>query len=252
MSIKPKRMSEAMGLVAGGLLAPALALCTWMRQGRVFHPKGIHFRANVTPVEGVDPKFTEIATLLGKNDALVRFSTGTSIRERTILPNVHGISIRFGGDRNNNFEPRDDAQDLLLMSAKSLLMLGKGAILTDQESFAANVYHGGAPFEVAEQPNMLLRLVPMTHVDTSGTDVYQNIRQAVQDDNVIFRLDTAAMSQPNKWYPLVEIRLMSEVLVDDSKLEFFPFRTGRGLIPQGFTQFTRQIPYLLSQYARNA
>lgn len=251
MSIKPKRISEAMGLWVGGLVAPMFAVGSWLRQGRVFHPKGIHFRVNVTAAENVEESFAETATNLAKNPGLVRFSTGRSGRERTILPDIHGISIRFGADRGENFEPRDDAQDLLLMTAKSVFSLAKGAIATDQENFAANIYHGGAPFQIAGQPNMLVRLVPLTHVETSGTDRYQNLRQAVDEGDVTFRLEAASMSQPNKWYPLVEIRLMDEVQVDDSKLEFWPFRTGRGIVPQGFIHFSRQMPYLFSEYARN-
>jgi hypothetical protein len=251
MSMKPKRFSEAIGLWTGGLVAPVFAVGSMLRQNRVFHPKGIHFRANVTAVENVEEKFAEIATSLARHDTLVRFSTGRPSRERTILPDIHGISIRFGAERGENFQPRDDAQDLLLMTAESVLSLAKGAISTNQQNFAGNIYHGGAPFEIAEQPNMLVRLVPMSHVETSGTDRYQNLRHAVEEGDVIFRLEVASMSQPNKWYPLVEIRLMNEVQVDDSKLELWPFRTGRGIVPQGFVQYTRQMPYLFSEYGRN-
>lgn len=250
LSIKPKRYSEALGLWMGGLMAPMLAFGTWLRQGRIFHMKAIHFRADVKPVENVEAKFAELATNLAKNDAMARFSTNRTNHERALLPDIHGVSIRFGGDRSQNFDPRDDAQDLLLMTATSLLTLARGAIATNQKNFAADTYHGGAPFVVAGQPDMLLRLIPLNHVDTSGTDIFQNLRLAVEEGDVLFRLDTATMSQPDKWYPLVEIRLMTEVLVDDSRLALWPFRTGRGLEPQGFVQFTRQIPYLLCEYAR--
>lgn len=253
MLTKPKRLSEAMGLWAGSLVAPIFALGSWLRQGRVFHPKGIHFRATTNAVENVDEQLSEVAQALVKNDALVRFSTGMSRREKAILPDVLGISIRFGsGDRANNYEPREDAQDLLMITAKSLFMLRRGAIATDQENFAGNIYHGAAPFEVGEQPNMLLRLVPLTHIETSGTDRYQNLRQAVDEGDVTFRLEAAKMSLPNKWYPLVEIRLTSEVLVDETELDFWPFRTGRGIVPQGFVQWSRPVPYLLSEYGRKA
>ena len=253
MLIKPKRYSEAMGLWVGGLVAPVFAMASWMRQARVFHAKAIHFRATTTAAENVDQEFTEVATQLAKNDALVRFSTGMARRDKAILPDVLGISIRFGaGDRADNYQPRPDAQDLLMITAKSPFTLVRGAIATDQENFAGNVYHGGAPFEVGDQPDMLLRLVPLTHVETSGTDRYQNLRQSVDEGDVTFRLEAAKMSLPTKWYPLVEIRLTSEVLVDERELEFNPFRIGRGIVPQGFIQYMRPVPYALCQYARNA
>ncbi|HLT40167.1 MAG TPA: hypothetical protein VK034_27990, partial [Enhygromyxa sp.] len=132
-----------MGLWVGGLVAPVFAMASWMRQARVFHAKAIHFRATTTAVENVEEQFSELAAALAKNDALARFSTGMSSRDKAILPDVLGISIRFGvGDRADGYPPRDDAQDLLMITAKSPFSLIRGAIATDQENFAANVYHG--------------------------------------------------------------------------------------------------------------
>jgi hypothetical protein len=169
-----------------------------------------------------------------------------------MLPDVLGMSIRFRADRDDNYKPEQGAQDLLLVTSESLLQLPVAALATDQYNFAGNAYHGMAPFEVAGQSDMILRVVPTTKIEATGTDRYQNIRIAVDEEDVIFRLEAASQFQPMKWIPLVEIRLMAEVALDDTKLEFFPFRTGQNIIPQGFIQYMRPVPYLLSQYARTA
>lgn len=250
----PKRMTEAMGLWVGSLIAPIFAFGSLLRQARIFHPQAINFRADVRAIEGeeVDQRFTELVTELTKGDALVRLSTGMWSVERTMLPDVLGMSIRFRADRDNNYNPEEGSQDLLLVTSENLMKLPVAALSTNQYNFAGNAYHGMAPFEVAEQQDMILRVVPTTQIDVAGTDRYQNIRTSVDEEDVVFRLETASRFQPMKWIPLVEIRLMAEVSVDDSKLEFYPFRTGQNIIPQGFIQYMRSVPYLLSQYARKA
>jgi hypothetical protein len=247
-------MTEAVGLWVGSLIAPLFAFGSLLRQARIFHPQGINFRADVRAIEGaeVDPRFTELAQNLIKGDALVRFSTGRGSMGKVMLPDVLGMSIRFRADRDDNYKPEEGAQDLLLVTSESLLQLPVAALATNQYNFAGNIYHGMAPFEVAEQPDMVLRVVPTTQIDATSTDRYQNIRTAVDDGEVVFRLETASQYQPMKWFPLVEIRLMSEVAIDDSKLEFYPFRTGQNIIPQGFIQYLRPVPYLMSQWARKA
>jgi len=250
----PKRITEAVGLWAGSLIAPFFAFGSLLRQARIFHPQGINFRADVRAIEGaeVDPRFTELVQGLTKGDALVRFSTGMWSVEKIMLPDVLGMSIRFRADRDDNYKPEEGAQDLLLVTSECLMQLPVAALATNQYNFAGNAYHGMAPFEVAEQQDMLLRVVPTTQIDVTSTDRYQNIRTAVEEDDVVFRLETASQFQPMKWLPLVEIRLMAEVALDDTKLEFYPFRTGQNIIPQGFIQYMRPVPYLLSQYARRA
>jgi hypothetical protein len=250
----PKRFTEAAGLWVGSLIAPIFAFGSLLRQARIFHPQGINFRADVRAIEGqeIDPRFTELVQGLTKGDALVRFSTGMWSVDMMRLPDVLGMSIRFRADRDNNFGPEEGAQDLLLVTSESLAQLPVAALATNQYNFAGNAYHGMAPFAVAEQQDMILRVVPTTHINVSGTDRYQNIRTSVDEEDVVFRLETASQFQPMKWLPLVEIRLMAEVSIDDTKLEFYPFRTGQNIIPQGFIQYMRPVPYLLSQYARQA
>ena len=51
--IVPKRFSEALGLWAGGVIAPWFAFGSLIRQERMFHPRGVYFRAEVEAAEGV-------------------------------------------------------------------------------------------------------------------------------------------------------------------------------------------------------
>ncbi|MFO7564975.1 MAG: hypothetical protein R6X02_20185 [Enhygromyxa sp.] len=204
----------------------------------------------MTASENTIEELAEVGNNLSQGESLIRFSLGMRGRDRKVIPNVHSVSIRFGAERGEQFEPRGDAQDLMLMTAQRVVTMPIAALATKQENFAGDIYHGGAPFEIDERPNMLLRLVPLGHVDTTGKDPFQNLRQAVEDGEVSFRLETSMMSQPNKWFPLVDIQLADEVVIDDTRIEFQPFRTGRGIVPQGFVHYTRQVPYLMSEYAR--
>jgi hypothetical protein len=103
---------------------------------------------------------------------------------------------------------------------------------------------------VAEQANVRLRVVPLTQPRKSGADRYTKIQDAVDDGKVAFRLELAATSGSPRWSPLARIVLQSEVDAEDQDTQFWPFRAGQGIRPQGFVQFMRPLPYLLSQWSR--
>jgi hypothetical protein len=249
--IIPNRFSEALGLWLGGVIAPAFAVGSALRRGRVFHPRGITFRAEVKAHAAVNPAFAKLAAGLSEGDALVRLSTGLWRSDRSFAPDLLGFAIRFHTNANANFQAQQGSQDLLLATSPSLLALPIALLVTNQRDFLANRYFGMSPFEVAGQPNMYLRIVPMTQVNAPGANRYERIRNAVADNEIVFRLEIASASQTTQWHPLVEIRLTSEVMVDQSALKLWPFQVGQGIRPQGLTQFMRPVPYLLSQYARS-
>ncbi|NJK31930.1 MAG: hypothetical protein HC927_05660 [Deltaproteobacteria bacterium] len=221
-----------------------------LRGERVFHPRGIYFRAQVEPVAGPDAQLNAIAQGLAQDAALVRLSSALYDMERGTLPDLLGCSIRFNVPAGDEAMIQPSSQDLLLATSPNVWMLPVAPFTTNQRDFLANVYYGMADFELAGRPDMRLRVVPLTQEAGSGPDRFAKIRDAVADGEVVFQLETAAKSQPDQWIPLVRIRLISEVMIDDRTIAFWPFRTGQGIRPEGFVQFLRPVPYLASQWAR--
>jgi hypothetical protein len=249
--IRPKRLGEALGLWMGGVIAPVFAVGSLIRRARVFHPRGIHFRATVEVAEGLESPFSEVAEGLAQDAALVRLSTGLYRSERGLLPDVLGFTIRFNVDDSAMILAQESSQDLLMVTSRSLLTLPIAALRTNQRDFLDNVYHGMAKFEIADVRNMRLRIVPLTPPQDSDADRYTKIRDAVADGDAVFQLEAASRSNPDQWIRLVQIHLQTEVTVDEHATMFWPFRAGQGIRPQGFVQFMRPVPYLLSQYARS-
>ncbi len=248
--IKPKRFSEALGLWTGSMVAPIFAIGSALRQGRIFHPRGISFRADVKPAEDVDEKYMDLADGLAQGDALVRLAPAVWRGDKGLLPDVLGMAIRFNTDAADSFRAQDRTQDLLLITAKRLSTLPLAMLATNQRDFLDNKYHGAAPFEISGQPNMRLRLVPQVKADTTGPDRFAKLRKAVEEGDVRFRLDIESRRNESMSSPLIEIQLIEELVIDDDELEFWPFNVGQGIRPMGLVQFMRPVPYMLSQYAR--
>jgi hypothetical protein len=248
---RPKRIGEMAGLWVGGIFAPLFAAGSLLRRGRIFHPRGVHFKAYAEPVEGLDSPLSELAQGLAQDEALVRFSAGIYRSDRGTLPDVLGLAIRFNVDPKAPYMAQDSSQDLLLVTAKNLLMLPLAMVRTNQRDFLANVYYGMARFEVGDRSNVQLRMVPINQSGNSSEDRYDKLREAVANGDTVFQLEMAAQPDPRRWIPLVRVYLQSEVTVDDRATQFWPFRTGQGIRPQGFVQFLRPVPYLASQWARS-
>ena len=196
-----------------------------------------------------NPKFADLAAGLSKGDTLMRLSAGISRMRRGIMPDVLGIALRFNTKASDDFAVDDDTQDLLLVTSKSALTLPLAALRTNQRNFLANLYYGMGNYDLADQTGMRLRLTPLRQFGGSGGDRYETIREAVATDDIGFLLETASISNPHQWYPLVRIQLIDEVKLDDNAMSFWPFYTGQGIVPQGFIQYMRPVPYLSSQWA---
>jgi len=248
---RPKRFSEVLGLWIGGVMAPAVAIGSALRRRRIFHPRGVYFRAEVEAAQDLGAPFSALAQGLAEGDTLVRVSAGMWNTETGVLPDLLGVALRFNTAADAGYIPQAGTQDLLLVTAESLFTLLPAALATNQRDFLANVYHGMARFELAGQANMRLRLVPLTQFAGNASNRYDKLRDAVAHAEVVFRLEAASESNLTQWIPLVRITLKNEVILDDRSVEFWPFRAAQGIRPQGLVQFTRPVPYLSSQWARS-
>jgi hypothetical protein len=248
---RPKRFSEVLGLWIGGAIAPVFTAGSALRRRRIFHPRGVYFRAEVEAAQEVGAPFSALAQGLAQGDTLVRLSAGLWNTERGVLPDVLGVALRFNTAADGGYTPQVGSQDLLLVTAETVFTLVPAAFATNQRDFLANVYHGMARFELAGQANMRLRLVPLTQFAGKASNRYDAIRDAVANAEVVFRLEAASESNLTQWIPLVRITLKTEVILDDRTVEFWPFRAAQGMRPQGLFQFMRPVPYLSSQWARS-
>ena len=249
--IVPKRFSEALGLWAGGLVAPMFAIGSLLRQERVFHARGLYVRAEVEAAEGVHPALEPLVEALTQSDALMRLSAGLYKGNLGLLPDVLGMAIRFGGDPAQGFMPRLGAQDLTLITARRILALPLAMLATDQQDFLANVFHGAGPFEIAGHPWMRIRVKPLgVPVPASSRDRFARLRAAIEAGEVRFRLEIESMLDASLGSAVVDLHLVEEVEVDEETLGFWPFRRGQPIRPMGLVQFMRPVPYLLSEWAR--
>lgn len=242
----PRGPREMLGLVAGFALAPLVGAGSWLRRGRALHPAGLVFETEVVPAGDVAPHNARLAKNLSGH-GLARLSAGLFRRER-IWPDLLGLALRFGTDPTGP-KPLVGEQDLLLATSRRLWSMPLDALRTNRRDYLRNVYHGMSVFEVERQPDTRLRVVPID-TDTLGVSREQRLRNAVAQGTARFRLEVATADAPHRWEPLVEVRLIRELDVDQNALRFSPFQTGAGLRPQGFIHFLRPATYGVSQLVR--
>ncbi len=238
---------EAGGLVVGALLAPFVALTSWCRNGRMFHPDGVTFSGEVEPHPGCDPEFRPFAERLS-GLALARLS-GALWRRGFEHFDVLGFAVRFRQGPASAVAADGD-QDLLFATILSPLTMGSALFTTTADDFLANDYWAVSPFDVGIGHHVKLRLVS-PHSAQSGTgDREARLRRAVEDGRANFRLD-ARRTFGRVWSPVAAVTLDAEVRVDQDELHFSPFRSGRGAVPRGFVHALRLPAYTASQAGRS-
>lgn len=240
-------LREKMGLIAGTALSPLFLVGSALRDARFFHPRGLCFHAVVEPARAVQPGFETLASRLS-GDALVRLSSALWREERN-LPNLLGLSIRFKAQPPLE-KPTVVSQDLLTATARSPWTLAVDSVRTNQHDFLANRYYGMSPFEVDGLGSIQIRITPKP-TTSMGEDRYQKLAYAVGTSEVRLLMEVLDRRTSSEWQPVVEIRLEKEVDIDESKLQFWPFRNGLGIKPKGFVHFLRPMPYVASRFGRN-
>lgn len=244
---KTSGLREKLGLVAGTALSPLFLLGSSLRQSRFFHPRGVCFHAQVRPPTAMNPAWHPLAERLS-GDALVRLSSALWREEHDLLPNLLGLSIRFKA-----WPPLEvaanDSQDLLTATARSPWSLGLDSLRTNQHDFLRNRYYGISPFEIDGSGSVYFRITPSPQ-PSRGEDRYQKLRYAVEHSGVVLQLEVRDKAVGRGWQALAEVHLEREVAVDESRLRFWPFRSGLGLHPKGFVHYLRPMPYVASWFGR--
>jgi hypothetical protein len=228
------------------MLAPWVAVGSFLRGGRLFHPEGVVYAADVVPLVESGP-LAEISSLLA-GPALVRLSTGLRRNHRN-QRDVLGCAVRFRADPTNSPVPSPSDQDLLFATIRALPAIATALLTTRSQDFLANNYYALLPFHTRGLGRTKWRLVG-SHVNVAGKDRYDKLARAVSEGVAVFRLEVRKAGRGAAFEPVAEIHLREQILVDQAKLLFHPYRTGRGIVPVGFFQAMRLATYPASYIGR--
>ncbi len=228
------------GRALGFVLAPLTGGVSLVRRSRMFHPEGVVYRVEVTPLSA-DPASPRLA-----GPALVRFS-GAWWKRRE-WPDVLGLAIRFGDPG----APAPDDQDLLFATIRRPWTMPFAPLATRVHDYLANDYYGVSPFDVAGLGRRYLRIVPTRGAAGRAGDRASRLAAEVARGAV--RLELQVSVTPRTGYtPFAELRIVSPLGgVDQAALRFSPFRDGRGIAPRGLVHAMRLGAYRASQAMRPA
>jgi hypothetical protein len=238
---------ERCGLLVGAGLAPLTASISHARSARMFHPDGVVLRAQTGPCAGLSPALHGVAERL-TGPTLVRFSSAIWRGGRE-WPDVLGVALRFGWDGERG------TQDLLLATIRFPWTMLLSPFATNYRSFLWNHYHAVSPFEVPGADRVKLRLRSPRLDNGTGSTRVEHLHNAVRAGRALFQLELRSLEESpfaRRWQPLLDVRLLAPVDVDQSALRFSPFNDAAGLRPTGFVHAIRVAAYASSQRARPA
>jgi hypothetical protein len=241
------RIGELLGLGAGAAIAPLAALGSFVRRGRVVHKHGVTYRAEVVP-EAKHGAALDVAGRLA-GPALVHFSSGLWRLDHEIRPDILGCSIRFRSTTAASALPAPGDQDLLLATLRRAWQLAPAALVTNVHSFLWDDYYGVGKFDSAELGLVKWR-VTTPRIPGSAASRVLTLEAAVKAGTAVLHLQARDVLAGALYQPVAAIRLLERVAVDETALRFSPFRAGRGIVPRGFLNALRILPYAASQLAR--
>jgi hypothetical protein len=239
------RLLSWSGIVAGSALAPLAAVGSAVRRARVFHPSGTVLWGKVTPFKRYD-EWSELAERLG-GSALVRFS-GAWWKERQ-WPDVLGCALRFTEASEPSVEPIWGDQDLLFATVRVPATTLFAPLTTHVDDYLSNAYFGVSPFTDPQLGRIKLRLVA-DHAGPRAASRAESLDRALEQEPVRLRLEARNAAPKSAYHTIAEIDLYERVQLDQEKLSFDPYRTGRDLSPAGFVHALRIPVYSASRQAR--
>lgn len=223
--MKAHNLPEALGELIGypvGLLTGAIS---FLRNARMFHPKGILTKAEVESLLP-DMPFTE--------KVLVRFSS--ALWKDREWKDVLGISLRF-------YRDKVPVQDLLFASFPYPWETPIGPFLTDHKDFFANTFYAVSPFEYQGE-KMKFKI---TFSDTcQGENRHEKLMYGIHHHHYLILWK----GDDKNWTQVARIRLLKEIALDQEDLRMAPFLNGLGIKPVGFIHYLRIGAYRFSQKGR--
>lgn len=244
-------LQMALGRTLSALFAPFTYLTSLVRGERIFHPDGVVYRAEVRRLAR-EGELGELAQRMS-GAAMVRLSGGLwPWPQSDRRPDVLGISARFLADaKEMTYKSQPGDQDLLFVTARTLPGLIIAPFRTKVDDFLDNDYYAILPFTLENVGQVYLRMVPELRSPGAG-DRRERLARAVENGTAVFRLEVQLGNRRGPWTPLVSIRLVERLNINDDMLEFDPSTTGMGLMPYGLLQWSRPGIYEGSQAGRRA
>lgn len=241
------RIGEILGFAAGALVAPLAALGSFVRRGRVIHEHGVTYRAEIVP-EARPGAALDVAQRLA-GPALVHFTSALRRLDQERRPDLLGLSIRFRRSPTPAALPGPDDQDLLFATVRRAWQLVPAALTTNVRSFLWDDYYAVALFDSAELGLAKWR-VTTPRIPGSAMSRTWSLEAAVKQGQAVLHLQARDVRGGSMYQPVASIHLVERVAVDEKALRFHPFRAGRGIVPRGFLNALRILPYAASQLAR--
>lgn len=245
-------LREAIGRALGAILSPIILQGSLLRRGRVFHPEGVVYRAEVRALAaeggaGTLAQRLEGPALVRLSGGLWRWRSGKGQRR----PDLLGISVRFRDSEEVTPEASVGDQDLLFLSARRFALIPIALLTTNVRDFLANTYYAQLPFKVAGVGRLEFRLVPQRAAKAPG-DRRDKLERAAAAGLATLRLEArpARLGFGKRWVPVAQISLIEPVDIDQAQLLFTPFHTGRGIVPTGLLQAVRRLTYPASYLGR--
>lgn len=244
MSLFDSRAAGLVGTALGWAVSPLFALTSALRHARTFHPSGGVFLAEVTPLGG---------HALGervRGPALVRFSSALWKGPREWVDAL-GCALRFRHTVTPSAVADADDQDLLFATIRRPWTMPFAPFTTNVHDFLANDYDAVSPFTVPGFGRAFLRLHPEAYErgDSVAQSRMERLLSAVSRGDAKMRLEVRR-AWHREWESVALVTLREPVEIDQERLRFWPFRTGRGIVPRGLVHGLRRGVYTLSQWAR--
>lgn len=240
-------IESVVGRVIGATVAPVTFIGSLIRRDRLFHPDGVVYRAEVTPIAQDGPLGLLAQRLAGT--ALVRLSGGLwEWSARTRAPDVLGVGVRFRSVDEVTPRSLPGDQDLLLVTARSLARLLIAPFRTRVSDFLDNRYYAILPFGLEGAGKVYLRLVPLQSAP-AGADRHERLALAVAQRTAVLRLEMQ-VEGGEPWRPVAAIDLRERLTLEDGELGLDPGSSAMGLVPRGVLQWVRPAAYAASQVGR--
>ncbi|MBZ5714879.1 hypothetical protein [Nannocystis pusilla] len=239
-------IQEYIGRALGLSLAPIAFLASAIRRDPIFHPDGVIYRADVRAT-AKDTLLKPLAQRLA-GTALVRLSGAVwSWPAGRRRPDILGIALRVRGNKEVTPRLLPGDQDLLFVTAGSLLGVAVAALATDTGDFLDNRYHTLVPYRLAGVGRVYLRIVTPKPAP-AGPDRRQRLALAVAQGKAELELELQAPDLgDDSWRPLATVELREQLEIEDDAIEFNPGTSAMGLVPVGVLQAMRPAIYAASQ-----
>jgi hypothetical protein len=239
--------TTAAGVVVGWALSPAFGFASFARRSRVFHPRGVTYRATVA----THPKAPLDLRGLGRRlsgPALVRFS-GALWKSRDNWPDVLGCALRLRGEERDTAVAGVDDQDILFATIQRPWTMPFAPFMTDVRDYLGNDYLAVSPFDAGLDQRLYLRLHPEHRARLAQGSRAARLAREVESGRANLTLGVSE-GPYGPWLPVASVSIQRVAHLDSEALRFHPFRQGRGVRPLGFVHGLRRGAYAVSQAAR--